>query len=426
MQAKPQTDEQGAVPGGAPHPRLRLRLRWQGTDAPVLIPDDPALIGGLAATQGGWPATACPDPISMPELALVKTGPRGSYALWSRHLDQPLEGLGLAGTICAINADLIESYLSCRPDLSGLHAGGAVIGGRLIALTGEAGSGKSTLIARLSAEPDIAIFCDDILPVAPDGTAIALGLATRLRLPLPPRASARLVDHVARYRGPADADYSYLAPPNQVPHGAMAPLRAVIALDRSDDDGPARLEWLDPGSMTRLMLLQNVAVNRSSAEAMARAQTLAAAGPALRLVYSDLEDAVSLLRRAFGGERMLPEGLPVGPARQLVQQPLVREIPVDPARSWQRIEGTILHQRGSAGFLARKDGATIWTLDRTALAVWMMLEHPGSAAGMAEILAEIFPDQPRRRLARDIARLLAGLWAEGLIRPALPSGPGRP
>lgn len=399
--------------GGATH--SRLRLRWQGTDAPVLIPDDPTLIWALAETQGGWPVVACPSPPEHPFLARLTGNGHGTYALTSRHLDQPMIGLGLAAAICGINADLIEAYLASRPELSGLHAGGAMIGDRLIALTGEAASGKSTLIARLSAEPDMMIFCDDILPVAPDGTATALGLATRLRLPLPETATQDFHNHANRYKGPADEQYAYVLAPTHAPHGKTAPLSAIVALDRKPS-GPAHLEWLDPGELTRLMLLQNVAINRDSAEALARAEALIGTRPALRLVYSDLEDAVVILRQAFGQPDLLPETLDIVPSRPLIQKSLVREVPVDPGQVWQRTDDVQLQTRGSAGFLVRADSPTVWTLDQTALAVWLMLEQPGNAQDMAAAMVEVFPDEPPRRLTRDIARLLAGLLAEGLIQ----------
>lgn len=396
-----------------------LRLAFPGLSRPVILADRPQLLDALQRCLHGWTPEVTHialrrRPSDAPALCIAEPDADGTTRLHSAYLDAPLSGLSIAAAVCAIIADLAQGYTEQTCGALGLHCGAVRIGGRLVVLTGARRAGKSTLIARLTAEPDVELFCDDVLPVLPDGTAIGLGLAPRLRLPLPDDASALFRAHVARHLGPSDARYGYLLTPALVPHASRAPLAAIILLDRQPG-AVAQLHRLDPAEALHLLLLQTITDLPSAEAAHDTAQALTAGLPVLRLVYADLEEASALLRRAFAGPEMLPAGLPIGPALPGVQAPSVQAPAADPVQVWRRTGGIAMRRHGQSAFLWQPGEMMLWQLNPVALAVWVLLELPGSAVDIALTLAEIFPDTPQAVLRADICALLGALSAEGMV-----------
>jgi hypothetical protein len=387
-------------------------LAFPGIARPVLLQEDPAAIQGLAAILSGWPPAERQDVAAEAALCALRLEP-GGYHLTSAHLEQPVSGLGLAAALCGVVADLAQSHYEDCPGGLALHGGACLVGGRLLALVGPAQAGKSTLVARLSAEPDVTIFGDDVLPIGPDGLARALGIAPRLRLPLPRGAGRAFRRHVAAHLGPRDDFYGYLPTPNLAPHGAAAPLGVLLVLERRAR-GPARLHRLEEGEGLRHLLAHNMAPMPDPGAALALAEKVLASAMALRLVYSRLDSAVALLRQAFGDG--LPLGETLAPPLPL-RAPAQRSPPADPAQLWRRAPGVALRRQGQGAILWQPGGARLWQMNAVARAIWLLLETPASASGLAALLAEVFPGEAPARLRKDAAALLGDLAAQRLILP---------
>ena len=388
-----------------------IRLDYPGVAHPVFLPDDQTFLASLGAVVRGW----------HPRIGSADAGPAGhgahscilpdgrDYTLYSTHIDEPFAALPMASAICAVVADLAQSFIQQRSDGLTLHCGALSFGAGVIALAGSARAGKSTLMARLSAEPDAHIFCDDMLPVTADGQAMALGIAPRLRLPLPDAASPGFRAHVRAHPGPADDDYGYVIAPTIAEHGTVLPLRVLLLLDRRDR-GPARLHRLNPGEAERGLLDHSMNGFAGPAAALDMVQRLASGLVSARLVYSDIEDAVRLIRAAFGPQasgdmRLEP---PIAPQADQVAAALpgTRFRRAGAARSRRSPEGVFLWQPGDAG---------LWHLNPMAEAVWTMLEIPGSARDLAQVLDDAWPEVPPERLLADICGLLGQLAEAGLV-----------
>ncbi|MGK7868785.1 PqqD family protein [Falsiroseomonas sp. E2-1-a20] len=390
-----------------------LRLDFPGLARPVLLPDDAGLTQGLDRILRGWTPRVS-HAAHIPADALAWLVPQdGGYRLHSALLDAPLPGLSTAGALCGLVADLAQGFYEQRPGSLALHCGAFRIAGRLIALAGSAHAGKSTLVARLGAEPDLEIFGDDVLPLLPDGQAHALGIAPRLRLPLPAASSDDFRAHVARRAGPSDGRYAYVATPNLVPHGTRAALAALVVLQRRPR-GAARLHRVAPAEALHHLLARNMAGTPDAAFGAAR--SLAAGLTCVKLVYSGLEDAVALLRRAFG---QAAAGPPPALGPEIPPSP-TRLVPVPQHQTYRRATCVVLRRHGEAAFLWHAGEAGFWQLNAVAHAVWAMLEEPASATELADALAEVFADIPTDRLRRDVAALLGGLAHHGLIEPGKP------
>lgn len=396
-----------------------VALDYPGTSGRVVLPSDPFLTEALAACLSGWTpkqtrlqtsAFGRGDGI----LAAIIPAGEGLYHLKSRYIDEMSTDLPLASTVCALIADMSLDWSETARNVIGLHGGAVELDGQLLLLTGKARAGKSTLITRLAAEKQITFFCDDVLPITPEGIGISLGIAPRLRLPVPTGSEPlrRLTDASLLL---ADDRYAYVRVPSQARHGTTAPLGAILLLDRQEGE-TARLHHLGPAEALTTLLQQSITNFPSADEAYAHARALTMARSCLRLVYSDLEEATALILKAFSDTSRAPEALP--PLRPAVID-VERTVPPAPAdKVFRRMRTPRLRRHGEATFLWQPGETMIWRLNPVALAVWLMLEIPGSATEMAAAMEGLFLEVPITQLISDIAQLLSGLEEAGLAEPA--------
>lgn len=393
--------------GAAPVP---LRIGFVGLNRQILLP--PELLEPLRSCLTGWQITPAPQP-NAEVLCRIEPERGGLYRIRSVYFETPMEGLPAASAICALLADVSQAWCEAAPRTLGLHCGAAQIGGRLVVLTGLARSGKSTICARLCAEPGVELFCDDVLPLRSDGQATALGIAPRLRLPLPARVDPGFRRFVADHLGLRDDLYGYLSGARRAPHGQQAPIAALVLLDRRDGQA-ARLHRMAPAEALHRMLVQTITDLDSGAAAFKTGLRLTQGLPAFRMVYSDLEEAVALLLSAFGGAVALPPGLDIGP-EIAAPPPEPAGPPVDPTQVFRRAGRVTLRQHGADAFLWRPGAPMLYRLNPVAAAVWTLLELPTSSADLAAALAEYFPDVPGAVLLSDMRHLLGDLAQEGLV-----------
>jgi len=403
-------------------------LRPRGLEAPVIVPQDAAFLTALQRCMKGWTLhhqPVMPDhPLDLVPLTVIEPRGPGRYRAHSRYLDDPVDGLALAAAVCAVLADLSQAASEQRADHDlGLHCGGVLIGTRGIILAGARRAGKSTLVARLSAEPDVTVLADDVLPIGAGGDMIGLGLAPRLRLPLPETASLAFHEHVDRWLGPRDDRYGYLLIPALQPRGTRAPAEALVLLDRRPGVA-ASLHHLPADRVLRAIVERSIAGPEGAGRVYDAARSLALGLVGLRLVYSDLEQAVALLRAAFPAAGRCPAqavaltpDLPDSPPAALAP-------PAPPGTPFHRAPGTTTRRMGEAAFLWRPDGDMLWHLNPVADIVWRLLARPASPATIAKRLKTIFPDQPLPGLQDDVCLLLGQMRDEGLVVPS--ARPRRP
>lgn len=189
---------------------------------------------------------------------------------------------------------LIAAALRQTRDTICLHAGGAVLPSGAILLLGASFAGKSSVAMHLAAGGAL-FFGDDRIAVA-DDRALALGLAPKLRLPIPDDAGpvftrfarARVrstrwgVAHLRLQRGEAAA------------FGRRARVRAIVVLKRRDD-GPARLVTADRSTAMRSLVAHAFAPQMAAAALVARLAALTSRVPAYTLEFSRSREAARVL-----------------------------------------------------------------------------------------------------------------------------------
>jgi hypothetical protein len=372
-------------------------------------------VAALRQTVPDWPV----DEVAPQNPLCTVTARRQTYDVVSDYLDAPFRRLPVAAAVCSVLADLSEAYVDAHPGTRALHCGAVQIAGQMILLTGRGRAGKSTLIARLSMEPGVRVFCDDVLPIHPDGRAIALGVPPRVRLPLPPAAAPAFVAHVAGSGGCSDGRYAFVPGPSIAPHGTDGRPRVLLRLRRTPD-AHARLHPMTPAEAVSLMLAQDMSLQQDGAAHIDRVSAMAGAMLCATLVYADLEDAVRLLHDLAGRLALGQDpDFAAGPPPEDDPRPAIP--PADTARLWRREDGVAVRHAQGAAYLWDPTSGRYFHLNTVALACWHLLETPMTGATLAREVGWLFevPDTGADRAAveADIGRLLGQLHDGGLVTP---------
>ncbi|MEI4231761.1 PqqD family protein [Roseovarius sp. D22-M7] len=398
--------------------RLDLRAhRLAFRDVPQILSliDAEAIAPALETVMPDW-ARHSPDTRVATDAPVTRISGTGSghylfQSWWSR---TPLSDLGVAGATSGAVADLVQSYCDTRPDLLALHCGAARIGSHLVALTGPYRAGKSTLVARLAADPDVALFCDDILPVAPDGAGIALGIQPRLRLPLPPGMQEGVRAALMESLTVQDHRYGFVRSTGQAPLETRVPLDALIVL-RREPGKSARLHAMAPADAAACLIRQNVADPGEAEAQYDRLTALANRLVCLCLVYSDLEEAAAFVRHACAGPTLpAPDVAIAPPLPQDATEPPVT--PTDLSRVFCRDTEVSERVIGTDTFLWQMAGRDYFRLNPVAGAVWRLLEQPMRGHAILDTLNLLFEDTPRDTITHDLAALLGQMLARDLVR----------
>ncbi|MHA1569225.1 MAG: hypothetical protein ACTSXZ_07130, partial [Alphaproteobacteria bacterium] len=159
----------------------------------------------------------------------------------------------------ALAGALIGAYVAQDACLISLHAACAVIDGRAVAMMGPSGAGKSSLAIHL-AHAGHRFVCDDriVLRVPAENAApeaVALGLAAKLRLPLPAETGDEHAAFIARREAHAGDGIVHLRldADERMEFGVAAPLAAIVLLDRRAG-GPVQLVPVPRADLARAVL----------------------------------------------------------------------------------------------------------------------------------------------------------------------------
>ncbi|KNX42334.1 hypothetical protein ROTO_10320 [Roseovarius tolerans] len=376
--------------------------------------DCDAIPDALSTVMPDWAFAACPDEKHEETCAsVIRMQADGRYSFRSRWGRDALTGLGLAGATCGAVADITQAYLDARPGLLGLHCGAVRIDGQLVIFTGPYRAGKTTLVTRLGMEPGTELFCDDVLPVEPGGETVALGIQPRLRLPLPDGIAVPFRRQATRSITLYDHRYGYVALPGQAPLGTRAPLAAVVVLTRQEGM-PARFSRLRAEDGAACLIRQNIADPGDMTAHYDEIAGMVERLPCVALEYSNLEEAVALVRAAFAGGRR-PEAWVDRRAECRVAPEAAEAVPAALDHRFKRSSGVIERVIGADMFLWHIDSREFYRLNAVGGAVWTLLENRVTGQEIADLLCEVFPGMGRDLIAADVARLLGPMITRGLV-----------
>lgn len=400
---------------------MTLDIIFQGMDAPLRLQGAEAVLNLLPKVASGWPFEACAaDPGAAPFFS-IRSVPDGSLFLCQSHLEtKPARRLDPVNALCDAMAALALALPAEDDRLIGLHAAGVGMAGRLVVFPSVRRAGKSTLSVAL-ARAGHALYGDDVLPLSfsADNRAQghAMGIAPRLRVPLPdtlPREFRAWVDHVD---GPRNRQYKYLALAGQPAQGMALPVGAFVILDRQDDPVVARLSPVTPDFAMDALLHQNFTRDRHSADILQAVAQMLSTLPVFRLVYADLADAVACVAAAFARWPDPEPPAAPGPGRRFRRADFAGRPRVGrtPDALYRQRPATMARPIGDRLYLADAEGRAIHRLDPLATVIWEVLEDATSAQDLEGMLFDAFPDTGRDRIAADLRRILDRFAQAGLI-----------
>jgi hypothetical protein len=390
-----------------------MLVRFEETEIVVEIPAAAEFQRALRAAAFDWPVTEVTsgEPVSRVVSA------HGRYVLESPGRE-PVAASAVEA-VCGLIVDVADAAIAEAPNRLWLHCGAVEFGGRLVIFPSHSHAGKSTLTARLASGGNT-VLGDDMLPLSDDDRqGIALGIAPRLRLPLPPAASASFGRFVAQNTASSDGRYLYL----DADCGALAPrgtareIGAVVLLDRREET-QAHFSRATESETLQTLIRQNFTGEDRAARQLDRLHLLVAGLPCLKLTYSDLEDAVSLLEGRFRRWPIATDDLAV------CRDTMAQAVPGNVAdgfsadQPFRQADGVELRQVEGDLFLADAHGAGIYHLNAIGTGIWNLLAEPISAHEAEGILCQAFPDEPAAHISRDTRVLFAELDAAGFIERA--------
>ncbi len=399
-----------------------MHLTFEDSGATVAVPEHPGFLAALGAAASGW-SFAVSSGAKEPVASVSERD--GGLLLSVSGGGAPVKRTAVSAA-CGLMVEVVKAYVSERPDNLCLHCGAVMLGGRLVVFPSRFRAGKSTLIAGLAAAGH-SVFSDDVLPISRDDLkGIALGMAPRLRIPLPEGASQFFREFVADHTAAADRRYAYLDLPagRLAAHNAIAPIGAIVLLDRIAT-GPASLHVASPSFTLRSLISQNFARSAPSPELLRRMHTLTETLPRFVLRYSEFEEATTLVETTFASSASHDANGMVPKRDAPIEMSLAAASPhredlhpsstVTPHLPMVRNADVVLQRVGTDLFLADAAGQSIYCLNGMGAGLWNLLAQPTSQAQAVEVLIGAFPQMDRAAVAADVARVFAGLAESGLI-----------
>ena len=282
---------------------MRCCLAYPALEGELVVAGVEALHAALRDGLPGWPphepATVCTPDI---DARLTEQG----WAVRARSGAEQLVATGDAAEGAnAVIGMLVDSVLERRPQMVCLHAAGIQVGAGAILCAGPSGAGKSSLALHLARRGYRCLGDDQILvDVSGRPQAVALGLALKARLPLPP--SGGLARFVAGRIASTDANVAYLHLHDDevAPFATAVPVRAIVVVRRRCEraGGDCALVPLSAGAGVARLLEQTTAPGASAPALIALLSRLVDAVPVASLDYHDSDHAAERVLAAHGGD----------------------------------------------------------------------------------------------------------------------------
>ncbi|WP_158611797.1 PqqD family protein [Guyparkeria sp. SCN-R1] len=388
-----------------------------GIGPAVRVSGCPEFSAVLKAALAGWSITEVAADGPVPTIRLE--GRNGECRQVSPAFPGGVSHRSPVSAACAVAADLVERFLELNPQWIGLHCASVEVNGRLVLFPETHRAGKSTLMAALAGGGQ-RVFGDDVLALGEDGQGMALGIAPRLRLPLPlpPALDVALHQYTTTHAGPEDDRYRYLdLPDGQLAHhGETLPLGAVVLLERDESLDKAELLRLAPGEGLTRLLRQHFAHDLPSEALMARFLPLMQSLPCRLLRYPE---PLAATRRLLASMPGVIDGMDAGPSAPRnapVAQPA--RTMVDADDRWQATEAVREYELDEERFLIHVASGAIYRLNATGQLVWGLLRAETiSGREIALLLSDMHPMVSASQIRVDVQALLTDLVDADLVVP---------
>ena len=368
----------------------RVHFDFEGCTVPADINCPPELFVALASF--GVPAEEAAEP--GPASIIIKSR-AGKF-----HLSGPaylsafsVEGLdAVAGSIMAGLAAC--KSLAVAPNMLCIHGACASMNGNSYLVLAPFGGGKSSLVAELAAL-GADILADDVVLVDTQALTIAgLRIPMRLRQGFVKSAGPAMRDWIDARSIMRGKRYAYLT--TEALTAGARPLTDVVLLNRAPDTAEA-LPLLEPashGTLIPRILWHNMSRHHAPSAIAGMAARLAESLRGSILHFADAGQAARLLLR---GEMSAAPAAP-------------RSLPESSQRDDLHITRT---DRGA--IIADDETGRVFEINESAHVMLTVLQKFDDDGTAWDMLCAIYPDAPRRELAKQLALCLRQFAEAGLI-----------
>lgn len=401
-----------------------MLIALNGLKVPISLHNCDEIIRPLLAILGSWRFRILENgDRTAREPAAPISVVRGSisYEISSPWLDEPVVEKTEVGAAFSLAAELARAFAEERPGLLCLHCAAVETDGRLLLFPNGENAGKSTLATSLAAR-GLRLFADDVLAISETFQhGISLGIAPRLRLPLPQSGGISFHGFVESHRGPFDEEFLYLALPaaRLAQHGQTAPIGATVLLDRRLST-QVRLTPLARGRALRQLIIQNFAPGGTSVTTIDRLYRMIERVACFAFTYSNLDEAADFLSDRFSAAHAPWRDDTMDQVQEKRDSEITVEVAYGSNRPWSaeftQVPGVKLRAVDNDIFLVNCNDAAVFHLNAVAASLWHILERPTTLAMAIDAVRQAFPGADARRVKRDVRSVFDTLQQGGLIR----------
>ena len=393
-----------------------MLIEFEDLSRPVLLERGSRLLPFIAGVFNRWKFQEAPALAARDACVTVKADGAGYRIFESASQEAPFyrDEVDLA---CGLVVRVNRAWLRENEQRLCLHGASACFAGRLVVFPNTYRSGKSVLSGCLGAA-DIRVYGDDILPIRPGSNhGQSIGVAPRLRLPLPPELDAGTRRFIERNRGVGNKRYLYLRldDERQAGFGEHARIGAFVLLNRASG-AEAKLKRVSEGVVLKRLVLQNFARDVPVNETLGRLHSLVTQAGCYRLTYSDPDRAVTLLKSRFvawpdeTGRK--PAGAPAAAPKSRRRRSR-RGATSGPV--YVRADNVCERLVDSDLFLVDSGGKAIYHLNVVGAGLWRLLDGSHGLGDAVSVLREAFPYISREDVEKDVRSLIHDLSARGLL-----------
>lgn len=276
-----------------------MLLKFETMCQPVQLAQGLKVLPHLMRVFAGWPYREVPKAGNSDALLNVLHD-EGRYVLEAPWLKSRLHYGDASELAQGLATHVARGWFQEHPGLLWLDAAAVAFGDQIVVFVGGPRSGKSLLAASLAVSGN-PVFADSILPVSPDEQqGMSLGMAPRLKLPLPEELREPLRGLVEGQMESGSDSIGYLQPGdgNIAPFGETARIRAFVMLDPSASSA-ATLRPASSGKLLKRLLLNSFGEGMTADGLLEKVQNVVGDASCFRMAWSDPQEAVNALRARF-------------------------------------------------------------------------------------------------------------------------------
>lgn len=393
-----------------------MLIKFKSVSRPIRLARGLEVLPHLMRVFAGWPYREVPR-AGNPGALLNILHDDGTFVLESPWLKKQQQYSDAAELAHGLSNHVARSWFLEQSGILWLEAAAVAFGDQIVVFVGGPRSGKSLLAACMGVSGHT-VFADSILPVSvEEPQAISLGMAPRVKLPLPEELRGSLLEEIEDRLDSGSDAFGYLASGSGAiaAFGETARIRAIIMLDRSASPA-ATISAASSGKLLKRLLLNSFGNAMPAEDLLMNAQRVIDDVPCFRMTWSDPQEAVNALRARFAIWRA-PAADKDEQTKKSPQKARRRPSgpPLPAGRQFRHRDGLTEELVDADLFLVNPGGQTIYHLNGLGAGLWRLLDGSHGLEDVVAVLKEAYPEVASNAIESDVTTLVDDLAERGLL-----------